>query len=507
MLWICCKTNIFSYPNFSCLAAVLQAGDSNRQILMIINNYTGDRLNFGLAVEMAQNIHNYKNIKLLIVDDDCSIENPRKSTGRRGLAGIHFVNKIAGAMSDKDFTLTEIYDFCSAILDQRLIRTVGFSFHHDKKNQLSDIEIGYGIHGEPGSIKIEREKNFKPIIRVIMEKLRLNELKADAVILFNNLGGASEFVFYEFVKEFIDLVSGLSFRIIQVYAGTFLTSLCKEALSVTVMEIRNPKVLEYLAHPIITPVGQLFNSPFQLCNPTTIEYHIPETLHRLANEAHVAKRESEMTKVMIRNACRAAIDMKQHLNEIDGDLGDGDTGSTLSRGSQALLELLKHDKCNVDNPFEMLQQISLVLMQAMGGSSGAIFSIFFQCVSQAFLIENKHSIENWTNGILLGIEGIMQHGKSEIGDRTLLDSLNSGYQAIIKKKERSANKFLELFSEGCHLGAESTKTMSPKSGRSSYSLSDRGDDVKFQSDYPDPGAYAVYILSYAISQAFNVERV
>lgn len=491
------------FSDSSCLAAVLQSGDSNRPVLLIINNYTGDRLNFGLAVEMAQNVHNYKNVKLLIVDDDCSIDNPRHSTGRRGLAGIHLVNKIAGAMSDTGFSLTEVHDFCADLLIKRLIRTVGFSFHHDKSNELSGIEIGYGIHGEPGSIKIERAKNFKSIIHILIEKLRLNDVKVDAVILFNNLGGASEFIFNEFVREFIELVSGLSLRIIRVYAGTYLTSLCKEALSVTVMEVRDAKVMKYLAHPINTPAGHLFNSPFELCNPNVIDFHIPETAHRQSSEAHVTKAESEMTKVIIEKACEAAIAMKQYLNKVDGELGDGDTGSTLSRGSEAVLSKLNERKLNVDNPYELLLQISSVLMESMGGTSGAIFSIFFQCVSKAFLLKNQHLIDSWTNGISLGIDGIMRHGKSNIGDRTLLDSLNAGYQAAMNdRKTTSTLKKLESFAEGCRQGAASTTTMSPKSGRSSYSLSDKGLDFQFNSDSPDPGAHAVYILSDAIVKAF-----
>lgn len=452
---------------------------------------------------MARNVHKYENVKLLIVDDDCSIENPQHSTGRRGLAGCLLVSKIAGAMSAKGNSLNEIHSLCSDLLNQRLIRTIGFSFHHDTTNELTSIEIGYGIHGEPGSIKIEREKNFKPIIRIMKEKLGLNELESDVVVLFNNLGGASEYVFFEFIEEFIELVSELPMRIVKVYAGKFLTSLSKEAVSVTIMEVRDPKLLEYLAFPIDVPAGHLFNTPLELCKPNVKEFHIPAMARQQGRKSDVTSDDVKLITIIIEKACETAVGWKQYLNDIDAELGDGDTGTTVARGAEALLAALKEQKLNIEDPFESLVQISTVLMDSMGGTSGAIFSIFFHSASLAFSDSNEHSIENWMNGIHLGIEGIMLHGKGNIGDRTLLDALNAGYlSAKTRSKKLTARNMLDAFADGCQKGAEQTKHMTPRSGRSSYSLSDKGPDFEFTSNNPDPGAHAVHVLSDAIFKAF-----
>lgn len=456
---------------------------------------------------MARNIHNYhNNVELLIVDDDCSIDNPRASTGRRGLAGIQLIQKIAGAMSASGSRLKEIYDFCGALLCNRSIRTIGFSFRHDKANELSGIEIGYGIHGEPGSVRIAKAESFKPIIHVMAQKLGLNDVKADLVILFNNLGGASEFIFWQFVNEFVNHLNGLPINIVKVYAGKFLTSLCKEALSVTIMEVTNPKVLEYLALPIDTPAGDLFNSPYSMCQPKVKDFHIPATIRRQSSEACVTDEVAQLVRRLIEKACGAVINAKHRLNEMDSELGDGDTGSTTSRGAETLLRELKEKRINVNNPCEVLLQISNVLQRAMGGTSGAIFSIFFQCASKAFAISNEHSIKNWTEGLELGIDGIMHHGKSSIGDRTLLDSLQPGLLAMKRKVGGNARDLIEAFAGGCRAGTESTKTMSPKSGRSSYSLSDKEANFKFKSDNPDPGAHAISLIATAISEAFAQAR-
>lgn len=454
---------------------------------------------------MARNVHNYQHVKLLVVDDDCSIDNPRASTGRRGLAGIHLVSKIAGAMSAKGFPLSEIYESCDKLLSDRLIRTIGFSFHHDKSNELAGIEIGYGIHGEPGSIKLERERHFKPIIGIMMEKLRLSDvsLDVDVVILFNNLGGASEYVFHQFIGEFIELVSGLRLKIVKVYAGKFLTSLSKEALSVTVMEVNDPKIMEHLNLQVDVPSGNLFNCSFELRQPNVREFQIPEKAQRKSKSHQANSDEANAVKVILGKACEAVAGVKEQLNEMDGELGDGDTGSTLSRGADALLTRLNSDELNANDPHEMLISISTILMNAMGGTSGAIFSIFFQCASKAFQPADQHSVGNWIEALSQGIDGISRHGKSCVGDRTLLDSLQPGFDFLKSSASENPHKALKAFADGCRAGAESTKTMTPKSGRAAYSLSDQKVDFKFHSAYADPGAYAINVIADAISKAFS----
>ena len=147
---------------------------------MVINNYTGDRLNFGLAIEMARNIHKYENIKSIIIDDDCAIDNPRNSTGRRGLTAINLIIKIAGAMSAKGFALNDIHEQCSSILNNRMIRTIGFTFQHNR-NELNQIDIGYGIHGEAGALKLDNSKCFKTIIGILRQKLKIEQIKCTLI--------------------------------------------------------------------------------------------------------------------------------------------------------------------------------------------------------------------------------------------------------------------------------------------------------------------------------------
>lgn len=181
---------VFTSPSpQSILAAIFNVGDTSRGILVIIKNYTGDRLNFGLACEIARNQHNI-NVKMLIVNDDCAIDDDhvRKSVGKRGLCGVVLIHKIAGAMAADGKSLDEIYDFCNELLEQKLLRTIGFSFHVSQYNQIVDIEIGKGIHQEPGVLKLDGELNFLAIVDILAGKLKLKGVNEEVAIVFNNLG-------------------------------------------------------------------------------------------------------------------------------------------------------------------------------------------------------------------------------------------------------------------------------------------------------------------------------
>jgi hypothetical protein len=136
-------------------------------------------------------------------------------------------------------------------------------------------------------------------------------------------------------------------------------------------------------------------------------------------------------------------------------------------------------------------------MNFMGGSSGAIFSIFFQCASNAFAESNEYSISNWKNALRLGINGIMEYGKAKVGDRSLLDPLYAGYEELVKIKSNNIHECIEAFARGCTEGAERTKFMQPRCGRSAYSSS----EASLSLTNPDAGAHAIALIANTILNA------
>ena len=484
------------------MAAILNVGDNTSDILVIIKNYTGDRLNFGLAIEKARNTFGYENIELLICDDDCAIEKVSHSTGKRGLCGVILLHKIAGAMSAIGRPLLEITLLCRNLLASRLLRTIGFSFHLNHSNEFVDIEIGKGIHGEPGCFQMKSEKNVNRIIEILIEKLKFSEIGCgEIVLLFNNLGGTSQYVFTYFQQQFIEGIKGFNLKVAKIYAGEFLTSLNKEGISVTVLELKNPEIMKYLEYPIDVPSGHLFKDSFNHQTANVSDYMMKANVRTRIDNPLVSEEETIKTFKIIKAVGKDMVGLKDSLNEIDILYGDGDTGTQFAAGGKAMLINLKDDKLNLNDPECLMQQLSDILMESMGGSSGALFSIFFQCASKAFNDKNCNSVHNWLQAIKLGNNGIMLYGKANVGDRTMLDALKTGEMKLEQyyndtiSKEISLIGALNAFHKGCDEGAVATLKMMPKSGRAAYCFLDKPSDYKFESTSQDPGAYGISALS------------
>jgi dihydroxyacetone kinase len=184
--------------------------------------------------------------------------------------------------------------------------------------------------------------------------------------------------------------------------------------------------------------------------------------------------------------------------------GDGDTGSTTAKGAKNILEALNGGHVDLVHPCYLLQQMSSILQLKMGGTSGALYSIFLQSGSKAFLDGNGGHITllHWCNALKFGISAIKEHALTEIGDRTMLDVLYKGHLEL----EASINQndplvvSIERFYVACESEAKATQFMMPKSGRAAYASSEKQDKTF---NWPDPGAVVVSIWAKAIFKAIN----
>ena len=151
---------IFTSPGADKVYNAIKAVDVGKGVLLIIKNYSGDIMNFEMAGEMAQ--AEGINVKQVVVDDDIAVENSTYTVGRRGIAGTIFVHKILGAAAEKGYDLDKLVELGNKVVKN--LKTMGMSlkactvFTTGKESfEIADdeVEIGLGIHGEPGT---HREK-------------------------------------------------------------------------------------------------------------------------------------------------------------------------------------------------------------------------------------------------------------------------------------------------------------------------------------------------------------
>lgn len=189
---------------------------------------------------------------------------------------------------------------------------------------------------------------------------------------------------------------------------------------------------------------------------------------------------------------------------MDSEYGDGDCGNTLGRGAEKLRSELIANNLDLENTQFLLHQISDSLQNSMGGSSGILYSIFFQCASNAFNGITSITIDTWLKALKLGNQGIQKYGLAMPNDRTMLDALKFGEIEMegAMKDKKSYIEVLQKFSVGCENGARTTMNMVAKSGRAAYTFSETKTEIK--SKFSDPGAHAVGIISKALLEAVKM---
>ncbi|KAL9170050.1 hypothetical protein ABFS82_04G118600 [Erythranthe guttata] len=491
--------DVFASPPVDSILAGIRAVTGPSGCLLIVKNYTGDRLNFGLAAEQAKS-EGYQ-VEMVIVGDDCALPPPRGIAGRRGLAGTILVHKVAGAAAASGLSLAEVA--AEAKRASEMVGTMGVALSvctlpgQVTPDRLGPgkMELGLGIHGEPGAAVadlqpvdivvshvlnqiLSTETNYVPITRGSRVVLMINGLGATPLMELMIAAGKA--------VPRLQLEHGLAVE--RVYTGSFMTSLDMAGFSITVMKA-DQTILSRLDAPTKAPnwpVAADGNHP-----PAKIPVPIPpsrskknkETLSRpeqLSCQGHILE-------VAIEAAATAVIDLKDSLNEWDSKVGDGDCGSTMFRGASAILEDMK--KCYpLNDPAETVSEIGSSISKVMGGTSGIIYDIFFKAAYTQLKTDSPSNITGpqWAAAFEAAIAAVSKYGGAKAGYRTLLDALIPAF-SVLKEKLVAGEDSVEAFvlsAEAAVVGAESTKNMRAQAGRSSYV------SAEILASVPDPGAMA-----------------
>ncbi|KAK6183653.1 hypothetical protein SNE40_011087 [Patella caerulea] len=499
-----------SPPPHSILAAIRTVGKNNQAgVLVIIKNYTGDRLNFGLAVERAK-AEGIK-VDMVVVGEDCALTSTDKTAGRRGLCGTVFVHKIAGSLAEEGRSLEEIAVIVREAVDN--MGTIGLSLAPCSvpgsgpsfKLEHDEMELGLGIHGEAG-VKRMKLTNVQTAISTMLDhmtnqatKTHLELVKGDAIgLIVNNLGGTSILELNIVAKEAISYLENKGLAVERVYCGSFMTALEMAGISLTVLKLNevlrdcldSPTVAPGWSKPMLPKGQRLRATPIPL--PTTESSH-GDKIDVSVGET-VDKDYGNLLFEIIENVCKSLISSENRLNMLDTQAGDGDCGTTVTRGAQAILKKLG-DKSSpglpVTNPYSLTLALATIVETDMGGSSGALYSLFLTSAAQC--LQTKISSSSWIQALNNGIAAIQRYGGAEPGDRTMLDALY-GASEVLNDKNRSSLSNVELFRQAVQAaekGAEDTAKMAAKAGRASYVNPDN-------LTQPDPGAISVAVWFKAI---------
>ena len=240
----CAIGSVFASPSVEQMVSAIKNADNGSGVLCIIGNYGGDVMNFEMACEMVE-AEGIKTKKVIVADDIASASEQEKSK-RRGIAGMIFVFKIAGALSETGASLEEVFNTATEANDN--IRTLGVALSPcilpeagKPTFEIKDdeIEIGMGIHGEPG-IKREKLRSANDLVDDLYKRiLEDSKLKSNdnIAIMINSLGATPLEELYIVSKRLNENLSNSKIKNIKTYVGRYATSMEMAGMSITTLKL------------------------------------------------------------------------------------------------------------------------------------------------------------------------------------------------------------------------------------------------------------------------------
>mmetsp|Transcript_2149 Transcript_2149/g.4939 ORF Transcript_2149/g.4939 Transcript_2149/m.4939 type:complete len:590 (-) Transcript_2149:207-1976(-) len=493
---------VFASPGTDAVLNTIRTVTGSKGCLLIVKNYTGDRLNFGLAAEQAKS--EGFDVEMVIVGDDAALSG-KGVTGRRGLAGTVLVHKAAGAAAANGANLKEVLATAEAV--SNAVRTVGVALStcNVPGKPISDrlvptdgkMELGLGIHGEPGRETLdllstdELVRRLSDIIMSDFTKLDGKQPKRVAVVV-NNTGGTTPIEIYGICNSVLKQLSEKPFEVTveRIYAGPIMTSLEMQGFSLSLLALDMnekydaSKLLSFLDAETTTlgwpgPLSS-FTSSSEVKKVKAVSAEEESARHSHSFPT-ISEDEAKKLGERIRAAAKELVDKEPKLTEWDKICGDGDAGHTFQHGAQMVQEVLEKGEIKLTCP---ASTAAIIAEQArkMGGTSGAVSSIFFHSVGTS-LQQNL----DYGAAIKAGCASITRYGGAEPGMRTMLDALHAMAEGYEPDFSKLADKAMTA--------AKSTAEMNASAGRSNYIPDEKMRGV------PDPGAMAVAFAVKAMADA------
>ncbi|WP_209597605.1 dihydroxyacetone kinase subunit DhaK [Ruegeria sp. HKCCSP351] len=451
---------VFASPSVEAVLAGILAVTGEAGCLLIVKNYTGDRLNFGLAAERARALG--RKVEMVVVDDDIALPDLPQP---RGVAGTLLVHKIAGALAEGGADLDTVTKAARSTIAK--VVSIGMSLDtctvpgSPKEDRIAPgkAELGLGIHGEPGVQQVEFS-NAVSAMSTVVEKLKQRVGAGHCVALVNNLGSTTPLEMAVLTHALSE--TGIAHHIIG--PAPMMTSLDMHGFSVSILPVDQDE-LSALEAPVDLAAWPGVNS----IDPIKVA-PLPDGLTPI----DPIPSNNPTTRETITRLSELLINAEKSLNELDAKSGDGDTGSTLATAARALQGSL--DRMPLADLTQLFPALGNELSQTMGGSSGVILAIFFNAAGDACA-----SGASVSKSLVEGLKRVSQVGGAKVGDRTMIDALAPALAALPSGLTDAA--------EAAREGANNTANIRrAKAGRAAYVPEEN------LVGHNDPGAEAVALL-------------
>ncbi|MDA5242912.1 dihydroxyacetone kinase subunit DhaK [Agrobacterium tumefaciens] len=490
MLTVAVAGDVFTSPSTDAVLAGIRAAAGPAGALVIVKNYTGDRLNFGLAAELAR--AEGIPVEIVVVADDVALKDTVPDDRRRGIAGTVLVHKLAGAAAEQGLPLQEVARIAREAAEK--LSSMGISLGSCTLPAVgrpgfvlgdAEIEVGLGIHGEQG-VRRMSIASADELVKLVLETIEADGgLKSgDRVeLLVNGLGSTPPMELAVVARSAITRLEAKGVVVERAWAGTFLSALDMPGFSLSVMHV-DDAMLNLIDAPTDAgawPRGGAVNRNRVLPSAgveksVTAEIEITAAGERLRSAAE--------------RVARALIAAEPKLTQLDSVTGDGDLGTSMVRGAEAILALPGESFADVSGG---LMAMANAMRKAIGGSSGPFYATGLMRASRHLAGIEKPTDQQMAEAFVAAVLAVSELGGARPGDRTMIDALHPAAETFRDRLAAgaSADEAWRSASAAGIAGAEATASMKPRLGRASY-LGERA------IGHPDAGAVAVSIWLEAI---------
>ena len=523
--------DVFASPSQVQVYNAIKACATDKGVLLIVKNYSGDCMNFNNAMSDAQD--DGIKVDAVYVNDDIAVKDSLYTVGRRGVAGTVLVHKCAGAAAEQGKSLEEVKAVANKVIDN--VRSFGFAFtsctvpaagHPTFDIGDDEMEFGVGIHGEPGRFREKIDYSTgtfcddlsRRIVTDLEEDLALKSGE-EVVLLINGFGGTPLQELYILNNSVTKALAKDGVKIHKTIVGNFMTSIDMAGASISVLRV-DSELKALVDYPVNTPAltwGAAMSEQAQAALEAVQAIGRALGYAPVAEEHHTAKKKAaaketeevaiyevegkpEVTETINTAAFVQIVDKMADViieNEVpfcEADkMGDGDFGMSIAKGFKQLkADWATRKKGDIG---QFLVSCSEIIKEYCGGASGPIWGSAFKYAGKSMLGKKEVSLADVALLFTEANRGVYETGKksfgkgAEIGDKTLVDALKPCAMALTKAAEegKSLREGLALGAKAAHEGAEATKTHVATLGRA-------GTVGERSIGYPDAGAHGLDVI-------------
>lgn len=498
--------NVFASPSTQQIYNVAKSASNGGGIFFSYGNYAGDVLNFNQAQERLRS-EGFE-VETVAVTDDIASASKEEIHKRRGIAGDLAVFKTAGWAAEQGMNLKEVTAIANKANDR--VRTIGVAFSGCTlpgattplfSVEEGTMEVGMGIHGEPGLYKMNHP-SADDLADIMVEKV-LSDLPegitprgSRAAVILSGLGRVKYEELFVLYRKVSQLLEAKGITIVEPEVGELVTSFDMAGVSLTLFWLDEQLEEAWLA-PTSTPayrkgtVAPVDADALDFFDPTSVVQTITVgTEISLAEAKKVAK-----AIELARNLIDSEVD---ELGRIDAIAGDGDHGIGMQRGVSAADKAAKQALDANAGAAALLNSAADAWSDFAGGTSGVIWGVILSSVASEINNETVISKEQLAAGFKKALQNVKNFGKAQVGDKTLIDTLEP-FAFAFDEAVASGKSFEDSWSLAAEVAmnaALATKDLLPKIGRARP-------HAHKSVGTPDPGALSMAMIIGAIEKVWK----